>query len=123
MARRAPGDGSRYQTPDGSWPASINLGTELDGRRRRRHGRWRTQGEVRKKLDGLKTAREAGDDLVTSREPIVAEWAKTWMELVERTCKPSTARTYRTHVMYLTPIRRVRLDKLTPSTSRASLCF
>ena len=36
------------------------------------------------------------------------------MEIVERTRKPSTARTYRTHVKYLEPIRRVRLDHLTP---------
>jgi integrase len=103
-----------YRTPDGYWHASINLGTGLDGKRLRRHVQGRTQGEVRRKLDELKKAREAGDDLVAPREPILAEWAKTWIELVERTCKPSTARTYRTHVTYLTPIRRVRLDKLTP---------
>ena len=43
-----------YQTPDGKWHASINLGVGLDRKRLRRHGRGRTQGEVRTKLDGLK---------------------------------------------------------------------
>ena len=89
-------------------------GARLDGKRIRRHVQGRTQGQVRKKLDELKKARDAGEDLAAPREPTVAEWAKTWMELVERTCKPSTVRTYRTHIKYLTPIRRVRLDKLTP---------
>jgi hypothetical protein len=84
-------------------PRSINLGTGLDGKRLRRHVQGRTQGEVRRKLDELKKAREAGDDLAAPREPIVAEWVKTWMELVERTCKPSTSRTYRTRLAYLTP--------------------
>jgi hypothetical protein len=59
----------------------------------RRDVQGRTQGEVRRKLDELKKAREAGHDLAAPREPIVAEWMKTWMELVEQTCKPSTART------------------------------
>jgi hypothetical protein len=45
---------------------------------------------------------------------------KTWIELIERMCKPLTARTNRTHVAYLTPIRRVRLDKLTPGHIESS---
>jgi hypothetical protein len=113
MARRAHGEESMYRSPDGYWHASINLATGLDGKRLRRHVQGRTQGEVRRKLDELKKARDARDDLVAPREPIVAEWG-TCIELVERTCQPSTARTYRTHVAYLTPIRRLRLDKLTP---------
>jgi hypothetical protein len=114
MARRAHGEGSMYRTPDGYWHASINSGD-----RTRRQAR--TQGEVRQKLDELKKARQADDDLAAPREPLVAEWVKTWIELVERTCKPPTARTYRTHGAYPTPIRRVPLVKLTPRTSRASM--
>jgi hypothetical protein len=98
MARRAHGGGSMYRTPDGYWHGSISLGIGLDGKGLRRHVQGRTQGKVRRKLDEFKKAREAGDDLVAPREPIVAEWVKRWIELVERTCKPSTARTYRTHV-------------------------
>jgi hypothetical protein len=48
------------------------------------------------------------------RAPTVGEWVKTWIEIVERSRKPSTARTYRTHVKYLELIRRVRPDNLTP---------
>jgi integrase len=103
-----------YRTSDGTWHASINLGIGLDGKRRRRHVRGRTQGEVRNKLDNLKRARRSGDDLTEPRAPTVGEWAKTWIEIVERSRKPSTTRTYRTHVKYLEPIRRVRLDNLTP---------
>jgi hypothetical protein len=56
MARRVHGEGSTFQTPDGSWHALINLGTGLDGTRVRRRVRGRTQGEVRRKLDELEKA-------------------------------------------------------------------
>jgi hypothetical protein len=104
-----------YQTSDGRWHASINLGVGLDGKRIRRHVRGRTQGEVRRKLDQLKRDHEAGVDLAAQLgESTVGEWAATWLAIVERTRKPSTAKTYGTHLKYLTAIGRLRLSKLTP---------
>src|SRR5262249_42685138 len=60
-----------------------------------------------------KRERDAGH-LVTEHEPTVGEWTQTWIELVERTRRPSTAKTYRTHIKYLAPIWKLRLDKVTP---------
>lgn len=115
MGKRAHGEGSLYQTADGYWHASINLGAGLDGKRVRRHVQARTQGEVRRKLDQLKKDRESGVDLAAElQEPTVGEWADTWLGIVERTRKPSTAKTYGTHLKYLRPIRRLRLTRLTP---------
>jgi excisionase family DNA binding protein len=113
VARRARGEGSMYQTPDGRWHASLNLGPRLDGRRRRRHVEGRTQTEVKKKLDRLKSQRDAGVDIAASHLPTVGEWTDTWIAIVERTRRPSTAKTYRTHLKYLQPLRRIRLDQLT----------
>src|SRR5881628_2808718 len=98
MAKRAHGEGSMYRAADGYWHGSINLGSGPDGRRLRRHVRGRTQGEVKKKLDELKRDRDSGEDLSAVREPTVGEWARTWIEIVERTRRPSTAKTYRTHM-------------------------
>lgn len=112
---RAHGEGSLYRTPDGYWHASLNLGSGLDGRRIRRHVQGRTAAEVRRKLDQLKQDRLGGVDLAAElTEPTVGEWAATWLAIVERTRKPSTARTYGTHLAYLKPIRRLRLNRLTP---------
>jgi integrase len=40
-------------------------------------------------------------------------WTETWIGIVERSRKPSTAKTYRTHIKYLQPLAGVRLDRLT----------
>jgi integrase len=102
-----------YQTSDGQWHGSVNFGTGPDGRRLRRHARGKTQGEVKKKLDKLKQHRAAGGGITGVKNPTVGDWTKTWIEIVERTRRPSTAKTYRTHVKYLDPVAGVRLDRLT----------
>ncbi|MDQ2727593.1 MAG: hypothetical protein M3Y91_06970 [Actinomycetota bacterium] len=68
---------------------------------------------MRRKLDRLKGDRAAGADLTVTHELTVGEWTKTWIEIVERTRRPSTAKTYRTHLKYLEPLRRLRLDRVT----------
>jgi len=113
MGRRARGEGSIYRTPDGVWHASLNLGLGPDGKRVRRHVRGKTQTEVRRKLDKLRKDVEAGVGITAIRNPTVGDWANNWLELVERTRRPSTAKTYRTHLKYLEPLAALRLDRLT----------
>jgi integrase len=113
MAQRAHGEGSMYQSTDGRWNASIELGVGADGKRRRRHVRGRTQSEVRKKLERLESDRRLGVGITETRVPTLGVWAETWIGIVERSRKPSTAKTYRTHIKYLQPLAGVRLDRLT----------
>ena len=42
------------------------------------------------------------------KNPTVGDWTKTWIEIVERTRRPSTAKTYRTHIKYLDPLAGLR---------------
>ena len=114
MGRRARGEGSIYRTADGTWHALLDLGIGPDGKRVRRHVRGRTQTEVRSKLDKLRKDLEAGAGITAIKNPSVGDWANTWLELVERTRRPSTAKTYRTHLKYLEPLSGLRLDQLTP---------
>ena len=102
-----------YRAPDGYWHASVNLGVGSSGKRLRRHVQAKTQGEVRKKIDKLKRDREDGVRVADVKVPTVGEWTRTWIEIVERSRRPSTAKTYRTHIKYLQPLAGVRLDRLT----------
>ncbi|MGH9073729.1 MAG: phage integrase SAM-like domain-containing protein [Acidimicrobiales bacterium] len=97
------------------WHGSLNFGVGASGKRLRRHVRGKTQGEVRRKLDLLKRDREVGIrvGVTATKSPTVGDWTSTWIEIVERTRRPSTAKTYRTHIKYLDPLARVRLDRLT----------
>jgi integrase len=113
VPRRASGEGSIKKGDDGLWRGAIRLGTDATGRPIRRYVRGRTQTEVRTKLDRLLKDRAAQVDMVVGSTPTVAAWLKTWLELVERTLKPSTAKTYRTHVGYaVDAFGHVRIDKL-----------
>jgi integrase len=103
VGRRARGEGSIYRTPDGSWHTSLDLGIGSDGGRVRRHVRGKTQTEVRRKLDRLRKDLEAGVGITAVKNPSVGDWAQTWLELVERTRRPSTAKTYRAHLSTWNP--------------------
>ena len=92
-SRRAAGDGSIYRSADGTWHASISLGVDRDGRRRRRQARAPTRRQAALKLGGLKA---------DVRPPeTVGEWAAKWLEIVDRVLEPAAARLYRGHLRYL----------------------
>ena len=103
--RRAQGEGSVYQGKDGRWHASLRVGRDSTGRQVRRHVRAATRGQAVSKLDLL---RISCGPVIT-----VGDWTATWMALVERTLKWSTAKCYRTHVGYLRPLDDVPLSELT----------
>jgi integrase len=114
VSRRASGEGSIKKADDGSWRGAIRLGTDPTGKAIRRYVRGRTQTEVRTKLDRLRKDQAARVDMTAGGVPTVAAWLTTWLDLIERTCKPSTAKTYRTHVRYaIEAFGHVRIDKLT----------
>lgn len=103
-ARRAQGGGSVYQSADGTWHASLRLGRDERGRLRRRHVQAASRRQAMRKLELLRA--ESG--------PIntVGEWTRAWLELVERTRKPSTARLYATHVNHLRSLASLPLGDL-----------
>lgn len=103
--RRDQGQGSIYRTGDGTWHASVRLGRDEAGKAVRRHVQAQTRGQVLAKLELLRI--NCGP-VVT-----VGDWTTTWMALVERTLKYSTAKSYRTHVRYLAPLADLPLSELT----------
>lgn len=105
--RRRPGEGSIYHGGDGRWHAAVSVGRDQRGRRHRRHVQASTVEEVKAELAVLQA--EADDPPVT-----VGEWLTWWLEMVGRTLKQSTARTYGTNLSYLKPLADLRLDHLTP---------
>lgn len=103
--RRARGEGSVYLGKDGSWHASLRVGRDSAGRPVRRHVRAATQRQAVTKLEILRI----------NFGPVftVGDWTATWMALVERTLKYSTAKSYRTHVRYLAALADLPLSELT----------
>lgn len=105
VRRREQGQGSIYQSADGTWHASLRVGRDSAGKRVRRHVQAATRRQAVAKLEVL---RINSGPVVT-----VGDWMQTWMGLVERTLKWSTAKSYRTHVRYLEPLADLALSELT----------
>lgn len=95
MSRRAAGEGTVFRSADGRWEAMVDLGPDpATGRRRRLHLRGATKADVTAKM---RRAQEQGQ--VGGRQS-ASDWLGTWLDVVARTAKPSTLKTYRTHVNY-----------------------
>lgn len=105
--RRRQGEGSIYHGGDGRSHAAFSVGRDQRDRRRRRHAQGATVEEVEAKLAVLQA--EADHPPIT-----VGEWSTWWLDMVGRTLKQSTARTYGTNLRYLHPLADLRLDRLTP---------
>jgi integrase len=110
VSRRAPGEGTVFRSADGRWEAMVDLGPDpATGRRRRLHLRGATKVEVTAKMRRAQEQGQPGD------RQSVSNWLETWLDVVARTFKPSTLRTYRTHVKYaLGAFGAVRLANLGP---------
>jgi hypothetical protein len=95
VSRRAPGEGTVFRSADGRWEAMVDLGPDpATGRRRRLHLRGATKADVMAKM------RRAHEQSQPANRQSVSNWLETWLDVVARTAKPSTLRTYRTHVKY-----------------------
>ena len=111
--KRGRGEGSIQQRADGTWRATISLGTGPDGKRRRKDIYGKTRTEVQKKLRNAHSANDAGK-LPTPSKTTVAEYLKFWIENISR-AQDSTKQRYlqdiRGHINPL--IGKTRLQQLT----------
>ena len=96
--RRGRGEGAIFQRSDGLWTASISLGYDGNGKRRRRVLYGKTKGEVTKNLRKLQTSVDAGRVPETSALT-VGQFLDLWLVAV----KPSLA-AY-THLCYERDVR------------------
>ncbi len=58
--RRGNGEGSIYQRADGKWRATLTIGHDENGKRKRRYLYGRTKGEVLEKINALRGDQRAG---------------------------------------------------------------
>jgi integrase len=112
--RRGRGEGGIYQRADGQWTASVSLGYNEQGKRKRRVLYGATKGEVQEKLRKLQTSVDNG----RIPEPgalTVAQFLTRWLESIKPTVATHTYLPYeRDCNRYLTPhLGGVKLDKLT----------
>jgi len=115
VTKRANGEGSVYQRPDGKWVGQADLGWH-DGRRHRKYVLACSKTEATNKLRTVLSARQSGQ-IITSNVPTVAAWFDTYLnEVAAKRVRPSTLNRYcgdvRNHIV--PNIGRVRLDKLQP---------
>ena len=75
------GDGAVYQTEDGAWRGTVDLGRDpTTGRRIRKYVRGKSKGEVNRKIAALRDKHRAGEITVQSRRSLtLAEWLDQWL--------------------------------------------
>lgn len=113
MSRRAPGEGSIWKRPDGTWRGAVTLGPGV-----RRHVSGKTRSQVVAALNDLTALRDksAGRAARGTRALTVEKWIDRWLEGLEASGRTfRTVQTYRSlmdnHVV--PAVGPVRLDRLT----------
>jgi len=112
--RRAHGEGTIFQLPNGRWQADVSLGYKADGKRNRKSLYGKTQKEVRQKLDALK--QQLAQGTYSDAKLTVKDYLEGWLKEKARQVKPRTVELY-THCIkaHIVPrIGRTQLSKLTP---------
>jgi integrase len=115
--RRGRSEGSIYQRGDGQWTASVSIGYDVNGKRRRRTVYGVTKKEVQDKLRNLQDDVAAGIVKTPEREKL-GDYLTRWLE---NTARPSVRRN--TYASYEQTIRLhikehiggVRLADVTPA--------
>lgn len=110
--RRIRGEGSIYQTADGRYHYSIDLGWS-GGKRRRKTVSAKTKKDLQPKINKLRREQEAG--LNRDGSTTVEAWLNYWhSEVAPNRVKPRTLRGYRGYLdTWLIPnLGKHRLDKL-----------
>lgn len=118
--RRLPGEGSVHKRPNGTWCAQIDLGPDINGKRRRRSVYGRTRDDVLDKMKEL--LRQLGEhgDLPTA-DMTLAKWMTYWLKnIAYDRVKPATFASYQTAVtQYINPsIGKRPLSRLTTAHVR-----
>lgn len=115
MSRRAIGEGTVYQRPDGKWIGEATIGWD-GGKRRRRRVVTETQREARARLRRIQDAIRDSAPIAADRLT-VAQWLNEWLEKEARPrVRPRTFDGYRTIVVHhLAPyFAKVKLRDLEP---------
>jgi integrase len=94
--RRGRGEGGIYQRGDGPWCASLSLGYDGNGKRKRRTVYGDTKQEVQEKLRKLQ-ADAAGGMLCEVRQVTVRQYLERWLKSVKPTVQPNTFDPYQRH--------------------------
>lgn len=119
MAKRANGEGSIYQRPDGRWCGQV---TSTNGERKTYYGK--TQAEVRKKVRDAVEKRDSGMPL-PGKAPTLEQWLSAWLDSLRRggSVRPLTLKGYEGYCRrdIIPALGRVRLDQLTRSRVQAFL--
>ncbi len=116
MKRRGNGEGSIYRRSDGKWCATLAIGYDQNGKRKRRYLYGRTKAEVLDKLGELKSDVRAS----TVSEPnriTVGEYCVNWLDTVAKSSvRVTTLSTYRSILRnHIVPhIGGNRLSQLAP---------
>ncbi len=113
--RRGRGEGAIYHRNDGQWCASITVGYDENGKRRRRTVYGTTKKAVQDRLVELQSNTFAGA-LLEPSTVTVAEASKHWLETVaRRKVRPKTYQLYESLIrLHINPrIGGIRLNKLT----------
>ena len=114
--RRGNGEGSIYKRANGKWCATLTIGHDENGKRKRRYLYGRTKGEVLEKIHALRGDQRAGLVVEPSRVR-VGEYAENWLENVARMrVRITTLSNYETLVRrHVVPhLGGVRLNQLMP---------
>src|SRR5690348_103896 len=97
-ARRGRGEGGVYQRADGVWCASVSVGYDPDGKRKRRVLYGETKREVQDKLREVQEQVSRGIMLKPSKLR-VSEFLKTWLKnSVHGSVRPNTYASYESTV-------------------------
>ena len=128
MAKRANGEGTIYERPDGRWCAQIMV-TSPDGRRRRKTLYGKTQSEVVRMKRECERLTDRGVPQSTHRAPTIAEYGTTWiagplrrsvqMGHLQPSTRDSYASLWRLHIE--PSLGHLRLDQVTPTHINAWL--
>src|SRR5262245_46702137 len=113
--RRGRGEGGVFQRGDGLWVASVSLGYDEHGKRRRLVGYGATKAEALEKLDEKKSKTRQGI-VVDADRLTVKEFLDRWLSLVKPKVGATTYDRYEQHVrLHLVPcLGRIKLAKLAP---------
>lgn len=112
--RRGRGEGGVYQRADGVWCASVSMGYDGNGKRKRRVVNGKTKQEVQQKLRELQIAADRGQ-LPAANRITVGQFLTTWLEAIKPTVADNTYLPYQRDVKNaITPhLGGVKLESLT----------
>lgn len=115
--KRANGEGSIYQRPNGTWVAQITTGRDSEGKLKRVSFSGKTRKEVQEKVTKALSELQTGT-FVEPTKTTVSQWLDTWMqEYKKQSLRPTTYESYEIIIeVHIKPaIGGIQLRQLQPS--------